>query len=241
MPHIKRPVFMRYDVDLNPTQRRMYDEIKRELKALDAKGEPFASPNVLAALTRLRQICVATPEVVSDYFDEKKDRRILRIKLTEPSTKLDQLMEIIDELQWDEDDKQQLVVFSNFKDPLYLLEERLKKEKIPYLHMQQSDDEQERYQKWHETWPKKEHRVFLSTLQLGSESINLTSARHVCFLDRSWSPKDNQQGIGRVRRPGQEGEPVVINIEAVKTTDQKLENVNTVKMGWFTEIFGDET
>lgn len=78
----------------------------------------------------------------------------------------------------------------------------------------------------------------MSTLQLGSESINLTSARHIIFLDRSWSPKDNSQGIGRVRRPGQEGQPIVINIEAEDTTDQLLEDKNVRKQGWFNEIFG---
>lgn len=240
MPHIQKPIHMRYDVNLSPIQRRMYNEIKAELKALDAKGEPFHSPNVLSALQRLRQICVATPEVISDTFDEKEQRRVIRIKLVEPSSKLDQLMEIIEELEWDDENKQQLVVFSNFKDPLTLLKARLEKAEVPYIHMDVSDNDEERYKKWFVEFPKKEHKVFMSTLQLGGESINLTSARHVVFLDRSWSPKDNSQGIGRIRRPGQEGQPVVINIEANGTTDQKLEHVNAVKQGWFNEVFGNE-
>lgn len=240
MPHIKEPIFMRKDVELSPIQARMYKEIKTELKALDKKGEPFHSPNVLSALQRLRQICVATPEVIKDEYDEKKEKRVMEIRLTEPSSKLDELMEIIEGLQWDDEAKQQLVVFSNFRDPLELLKKRLDTAKISYIHMDQKDDEETRYNKWHDEFPKKEHRVFMATLQLGGESINLTSAEHVCFLDRSWSPKDNNQGIGRVRRPGQQGEPVVINIEAKGTTDQKLERVNKEKEGWFNEIFGDE-
>jgi SNF2 family DNA or RNA helicase len=241
---------MRRDVELSDVQRRMYKEIKSELKALDAKGEPFHSPNVLSALQRLRQICVATPEVVSDEYDPINERRVIRIKLVEPSSKLDELMDIIEELQWDDDEKQQVVVFSNFKDPLELLKARLDpkydkdgkliKEGIPYIHMDVSDSDETRYKKWHDIFPKKEHKVFMSTVQLGGESINLTSARHVVFLDRSWSPKDNSQAIGRIRRPGQEGQPVVINIEAIGTTDQRLEQVNNQKQGWFNEIFADE-
>jgi len=80
----------------------------------------------------------------------------------------------------------------------------------------------------------------MSTLQLGSESINLTPARHVIFLDRSWSPKDNSQGIGRIRRPGQKGQPVVININARKTVDQYIEKVVTEKTEWFRSIFHDD-
>jgi SNF2 family DNA or RNA helicase len=75
---------------------------------------------------------------------------------------------------------------------------------------------------------------------LGGESINLTPARHLVFLDRSWTPKDINQGIGRVRRPGQGGEPVVININARNTTDQRIESVVREKQTWFNELFGKD-
>lgn len=240
MPHIKEPIFVKRPVELNPTQRKMYDEIKNDLKMLDQKGVPIHAPNVISALNRMRQIAVATPELVEDKYDPVLDRRVQRVRLVEPSSKLDEVMELLEELQWDEDAKQQVVVFSNFKDPLKLLKVRLEDKEVPYIHMEESDNDAVRYHKWKELWPTKEHQVFMATLQLGSESINLSTAQHIVFLDRSWSPKDNQQGIGRVRRPGQEGQPVVINIEAERTTDQKLEKTNYDKMGWFHEIFGAE-
>jgi SNF2 family DNA or RNA helicase len=217
----------------------MYDSIVTELETLDKNGTPFSAPTVLAALQRLRQIAVATPEVISDEFDSRTQKRLIRIKLVEPSSKLDALMDVIEELQWDEDAKQQIVVFSNFKDPLNLLEVRLKAQDIPFIHLQTEDNDDERFKKWSVEWPKKEHQVFLSTVSLGGESINLTSAQHICFLDRSWSPKDNSQAIGRVRRPGQEGQPVVVNIEALNTTDQYVEETNIRKDGWFQDIFGN--
>lgn len=251
MPHIKEPIFMRREVELSPTQRKMYNELRTELYTLDQKGVPFMTPNVLALLSRLRQVCVATPEIISDEYDARADRRIVRIKLVEPSSKLDTLMELLDDLEWDDDAKQPVVVFSNFRDPLELLKARFDKanakakemglpEPYPYLHMRQEDNDQTRYEKWAIQFPQLKHRIFMATLQLGSESINLTPAHHVVFLDRSWSPKDNSQGIGRIRRPGQEGQPVVINIEALKTTDQRIEDVNELKQGWFRQIFGDE-
>lgn len=249
MPHIKKPIPIRRDVELNAIQRKMYNAIVQDLETLDENGTPFQVPTVLAALQRLRQVAVATPEVVEDYFDSYKQKRVIKIKLVEPSSKLDDFMEILEELAWDDESKQQVVLFSNFKDPLYLLEERFKaqynkkgelvREAIPYIHLKQSDNDAERYNKWAVEWPKKEHRVFMSTVSLGGESINLTSAQHIVFLDRSWSPKDNMQAIGRVRRPGQEGQPVVINIEAEDTTDQYVESVNIQKNGWFRQIFSN--
>jgi SNF2 family DNA or RNA helicase len=201
----------------------------------------------------LRQICVATPEVVEDYYDPVLERRFQKVRLVEPSSKLDEVMRVLEGLQWDDEKKEPLVIFSNFKDPLELLKARLNKHNTfitengfhddmlyKYIHLDVKDSDVERYRKWHDEFPKLEHRVFMSTLQLGGESINLTPARHVIFLDRSWSPKDNAQGIGRIRRPGQEGQPVVIHINANNTTDQYIEQVNDIKQGWYNQIFGDE-
>lgn len=251
MPHIKEPIFVERDVDLNPIQRKMYDQIKNELRALDQNDVPIHAANVLSLLQRLRAICVATPEVVYDKYDEELDRRVQKIRLVEPSSKLDDVKEIIEGLEWDDEHKAPVVIFSNFVDPLLLLETRFNAAnqaceemgiapEFPYLWMKEKDDDQTRYRKWAELFPSGEYRIFMSTIQLGGESINLTGARHVIFLDRSWSPKDNMQGIGRIRRPGQEGQPIVININARNTTDQYIHAVNDLKRGWFNQIFGDE-
>lgn len=252
-PDIDKPVFTALNVELNATQRKMYNEIKAELQTMDKNGQALYSANVLSMLQRLRQICVGTPEIVADYYDNKLDRRVQKIRLTEPSSKLDALMEVLEGLQWDEEKKEPLVVFSCFKDPLELLKTRLEKHNdfilsngldeslcYPYLHMDVDDSDQERYRKWHDEFPTMKYRVFMSTLQLGGESINLTPAHHLVFLDRSWSPKDNNQGIGRIRRPGQTSVPHIININALKTTDQYIERVVDIKHGWFKEIFHDE-
>jgi SNF2 family DNA or RNA helicase len=251
MPHIKKPIFQARDVDLNPEQRRMYDEIVTLLRMLDKKGVPIHAPNVLVLLQRLRAVCVATPEVVDDYYDEVLERRVQRIKLVEPSSKLDDVMNLISELSWDDEYKAPVVIFSNFVGPLELLQKRFEKAnsncaemglppEFPYIWLKASDDDESRYNKWHDLFPTMQYKVFMSTVQLGGESINLTPARHVIFLDRSWSPKDNTQGIGRIRRPGQEGQPVVININARNTVDRYIEDVNDMKQGWFWTIFGDE-
>lgn len=250
---IQAPLFEPLTVDLNPTQRKMYDDIKSQLQALDQSGTPLYAANVLSLLQRLRQITVGTPEVVADYYDEVQDRRVQKIRLVEPSSKIDEVMNLLEGLRWDEDDKEPLVVFSCFKDPLELLKGRLDKHNVAaermglpedtyykYIHLDVKDSDVERYRKWHDEFPTMQYRIFMSTLQLGGESINLSPARHVVFLDRSWSPKDNAQGIGRIRRPGQTRQPVVIHINAKNTTDQYIEKVNMVKHGWFMQIFGEE-
>lgn len=229
---IKHPIEQQILVELNTTQRRMFDEIKKTLRTLDQQGQPIGSPNVLSQLTRLRQICTATPEVVSSGFDPITQKPFTEIKLTEPSSKLDEVMNILDQIE-----SSKVVVFSNFTDPLKLLSKRLEDAGIGYLHMQQKHSDVERYEIWKIKFPQPQYKVFLSTLALGGESINLTPAKYLIFLDRSWSPKDMLQAVGRLYRPGQKQVPEIIYIDAKRTTDQYVQKKLDTKGGWFDEIF----
>ena len=84
-----------------------------------------------------------------------------------------------------------------------------------------------------------ENQVFLSTLDLGGESINLTCAQYLIFLDRSWSPAKMQQAIGRVYRPGQKNAVEVIYITAKGTVDSYVLSKLVTKENWFNDIFGE--
>ena len=242
-PDLTEPIIEDIYVDLNPTQRRMYNEIRSALMLLDQKGEPLHSPNVLSQLQRMRQIAVATPDVIGDYYDNAEQRRIVKIQLIEPSTKLDAMMEVIEGLEWDAEDKQQIVVFSNFNDPLTMLQNRLNKAGIKWVRLLQKDSDQERYHKW-STFPDKKAQVFLSTIKLGGESIDLTSASYVAFLDMDWAPANNDQAIARVWRPGFDtsvnGAPIVIRLFAKDTVDKYILDTNEMKGKWFKTIFHDD-
>lgn len=237
-PDIQEPIETVIPVDLSPTQRKMYNEIVEFLHTLDMQGVPLHSPTVLSMLNRCRQIAVATPEVTGDKWNEELQRREITVKLTEPSSKLDAAMEVIDGLEWDIERKDQVVVFSNYRQPLELLATRLTNKNIPFLHLRSEMNDGKRYELWHDEWPQQKHQVFLTTLDLGAESINLTSAHRAIFLDQHWSPAKNKQAIGRIYRPGQTGAAQMIYIRANGTVDFRvLETVNE-KMGWFKQIFG---
>lgn len=246
-PHLAEPIYEDMYIELNKTQRSMYDQIKYELMLLDQKGEPLHSPNVLSQLQRLRQICVGTPDVISDEWDEKQERRVVKIRLIEPSAKLDALCEVIDGLQWDDEDRQQIVVFSNFNDPLDLLQTRLDKAGISWLRLRVNDNDSQRYLKWGVEFPKKRHQVFMSTIKLGGESIDLTPASYVSLLDLDWAPMNNEQAIERVWRPSgnvqfdtERPAPIVLRFFAEDTVDQRMIDVNEQKKDWFQAIFGDK-
>jgi SNF2 family DNA or RNA helicase len=241
-PNLTEPIFEDIYIELNDIQRRMYNEITSELRMISQKNEPIHSPNVLSLLMRQRQIADATPEVIADYFDYGDNKRVVKVQLVEPSSKLDALMEVIEGLEWDDEDKQQIVVFSNFNDPLTMLEKRLDKAGVNWIRLLQQDSDQERYRKW-STFPEKKHQVFLSTIKLGGESIDLTSAQYVAFIDQDWAPANNDQAIARVWRPGydaNQGAPIVIRFFAKNTVDKYVFDTNERKAEWFKTIFHDE-
>jgi len=239
-PNIAEPIETVVPVGLSSIQEKMYVQTLEYLYTLDAKGTPLHSPGVLAMLTRLRQITAATPEVIGDEWNNDLGRRVIKIKLVEPSSKLDAAMEVIEGLEWDEDRKDQVVVFSAFKEPLDLLHARLDKKKISVLHMKAEMNEKQRFALWNKDgpWWNKEAQVFLSTLDLGAESINLASAHRAIFLDQLWSPAKNKQAIGRVYRPGQTGAVQLIYIRAENTVDYRVLGAVKEKHGWFQQIFG---
>jgi SNF2-related domain/Helicase conserved C-terminal domain len=240
-PNLTAPIYEDIEVELNAIQRQMYDQIKYELMLLDQKGEPLHSPNVLSQLQRMRQISVATPDVLSDEYDPKQERRVVKIRLIEPSSKLDALMDILDGLQWDDEDKQQIVVFSNFRDPLEMLQKRLDKAGIRWIRLLPEDNDSVRYRKWAVDFPSKNHQVFMSTIKLGGESIDLTPAAYVALLDLDWAPMNNEQAIERVWRPGfdtSKGAPIVLRFFAEDTVDQRMLDMNETKKDWFNMVFG---
>ena len=232
-PDLPPKIRYQYTVELNSTQRRMYNEIRAELQTMDEAGVPFFSPNVLSALSRLRQITSATPRVRGKYWDANREAWSYDIELTEPSSKLDALEDVLRETS------NQCVVFYTHRDVGKLLDIRLRKRRLSSINMLEKDSEQTRLQKVN-SFQSGQAQVFHSTLALGSESITLTAADSVMFIDRDWTPKNNNQGEDRVHRPGQTRPTNVVDFYGRGTTDGYVRHKVKMKDGWFKQIFHEE-
>ena len=211
-------------VDLTPTQRKAYETMRKEMIAWvgNQQEELLAAPVVIAQLTRLQQFAVSYADIDSDG----------RVRLTEPSSKLDALMEILD------DTEDQVVVFSRFRQLVSLLARRLEDRSIPYSRITGDVPNAERAGVV-QRFQRGESRVFIGTIGAGGVGINLHAASIVVFLDRDWSPALNLQAEDRLHRIGQKNAVQVIDIMARKTVDagrhQKLE----IKKSWIAQVLGD--
>src|SRR5579875_169917 len=106
-------------VDLSPQQLRAYNTMKKDMIAWIGKQEEeiLAAPVVIAQLTRLQQFACTYAELSDEG----------RVRMSEPSSKLDRVMEVVDETE------EQVVVFSRFKQVVNLLANRLKEQGTSYV------------------------------------------------------------------------------------------------------------
>jgi SNF2 family DNA or RNA helicase len=219
----KLPLQVR-EVDLLPKQRKAYDQLKKELLAELESGVLMAT-NPLTRMTRLVQLAASYGEV-----DEHGN-----LTLTEPSSKLDALMEILEEIGEDE----QAVVFAESRQLIELAAARLDKAKITKGMITGAIDVHRR-QSAVDDFQGGRSRVILATLGAGGEGITLTAARHSIFLQRSFSLVKNLQAEDRIWRKGQMREVQRIDIMAANTIEQHVFDVGLEKQARLEEICRDE-
>lgn len=179
------------ETPMSPKQAVSYKQMETTLLAM--LNELLVADSPLTQLTRLLQFAAAHAEVVG----RREDGRAI-IELTTPSSKIDDLVDLLDELG-----DEPLAVTAVSRKLLELASVRLDKEKISWgmVSGKQSSYERDqaiaRFQAGHT-------RVIFFTLGAGAEGITLTRANHLLFMQRSFSPLQNSQGEDRVRRIGSE-------------------------------------
>jgi SNF2 family DNA or RNA helicase len=224
------------EVELAPRQRRIYEQMKQDMLAWIGKHEeePVAAPVIIAQLTRLKQFALAYAELKTvKRIHNGVEQEIQVVRLSEPSSKLDAAMEKIAETD------QPIVVFSESKQIIGLLVERLKKAKISYVTLTGDTPQSERGELI-DKFQNGEARVFAGTIGAGGIGITLTAASTVIFLDRAWNPSVNKQAEDRLHRIGQNNAVHVIDIVATDTVDRGRLQRLKLKWSWLRQLLGDK-
>jgi len=208
LPDMPEPV-VRY-VELDGPQKRAYKAMQKEALAWVGANEdqPLPAPVVIAQYRRLQMLADA---YLTEYGPQD-------FKMSLPSAKLETLWDIV------EGTDEPIVVFSQFRQMIvlaynYLLDKPWPDGEVLMMHGQSSAEWKK--ESW-QYFQRGNGRIFLTTIGAGGIGIDLFRASVCVFLDRSWSPAQNEQAEGRLFRAGQKNSVQRFYIEAKDTIDQKV-------------------
>ena len=196
-------------IELTDKQKKLYLAYREQ--ALQMLQEPSQIMNVLAKLTRLRQICCHPGMFVEDY--------------RESTGKLEALLDIISEL---EEAGRRVLVFSQFTTMLDIIEGELNNNGIEYCRLDGGTPQKLR-SKIISDFTEGQATVFLISLKAGGIGLNLTAADTVIHCDPWWNPSVEEQASARVYRIGQKKCVQIIYLIAKGTIEEKINDVKQQK------------
>lgn len=214
----------RMDCPLGEEQRKLYlAELRRSrdqvMKIVQEQGVAKSKMHVLAALTRLRQICCHPTLVGNDSA----------------SGKTETLFELLDPLI---SEGQKVLVFSQFVQMLELLEKECKTRNIPTHILTGATKDRQQVVSAFQSDPNA--GVFLLSLRAAGTGLNLTSSSYVVLYDPWWNPAVEAQAIDRSHRIGQTATVNAYRLIAPGTVEEKIWELQQSKAKTIADVLGEE-
>ena len=196
--------------EMNEEQRNLYlnylARAKQELaEQIKLNGYENTHMQILAALTRLRQICCHPSLFIEGYKDG--------------SSKLDQCIEIIQDAITG---GHKILLFSGYTSMFEIIEKELKKRNIVYFKLTGSTKVDDRIRLVDEFNENPEIKVFLISLKAGGTGLNLTGADMVIHYDPWWNVSTENQATDRAYRIGQKNNVQVYKLITKNSIEEKI-------------------
>lgn len=213
-------------VRLGSSQQKLYDGQVVHMKEQIARQNPEDfnknKLQILAELTRLRQICCDPSLCFENYKGE--------------TAKLEACLELIRSAM---DGGHRILVFSQFTSMLEILREKLSGLKIPFFTITGSTSKEKRLElvrSFNEgTVP-----VFLISLKAGGVGLNLTGADVVIHYDPWWNLAAQNQATDRAHRIGQTKKVTVYKLIAKQTIEEKIQKLQESKKNLADQVINGE-
>lgn len=219
-------------VDLTGRQLKDYRELEKVQTALLGQyNEEFTIEWMIAMWQRLQQMTLGTVQELdwtayNRFWERHADTPWEdlpknpptgpKFVLGEPSPKLDIVMEKIEEAI---DDKSQLVVMTNYREVVKMLEKRCRASRIPISTLHGGMTRQSLRDAAVADFQSGKNRVFVGTIGAAGTAITLTAAHTTLFTDRHWTPGVNRQAEDRIWRYDQRNTCRIWDISARDTVD----------------------
>lgn len=213
-------------VMLEGEQQKLYDAHVKRMKLFLSKQsqEEFSQSKlqILAELTKLRQICCDPALLYEDYH--------------ELSRKICTCIELIRDAA---DSGHKVLVFSQFVSVFERLQKELERNKISYYTLTGSTKKETRMELV-ERFNKDGTNVFCISLKAGGTGLNLTAADMVIHFDPWWNLAVQNQATDRAHRIGQEKVVTVYKIIAKGTVEEKIQHLQERKAQLAEDVLSGE-
>ena len=201
------------ECELSPLQRRLYRGIaeaaRRDVLAkYDEDGAESTTVHVLAALTRLRQVCAHPGLILPEYLEEP-----------EASGKFDAFIETVEEVL---DGGHKVLVFSAFASMLRIMRTALERRSIAFGYLDGSTKDRDRQSEVERFMSDDGPPVFLCSLKAGGVGLTLTAADYVVLYDPWWNPAVERQAIDRTHRIGQTRPVTAYRMVTAGSVEEKI-------------------
>lgn len=206
--------------DLTEEQRLLYLSYVRQARQDIAEdilrlGTEKSRMQILAALTRLRQICCHPGMFLENYGGGSGKEALF--------------LQIMDELKRN---GHRVLVFSQFTSMLEILKEALTEAEFSCFYLNGATKPAER-QAYVKRFNAGEGDLFLISLKAGGTGLNLTGADTVIHFDPWWNPAVEEQASDRAHRIGQEKTVHIIRLLTKGTIEEKIFRLQKKKQDLF--------
>jgi superfamily II DNA or RNA helicase len=197
-------------ITMAPDQRELYETIRAMMhekvtQGIAARGMAQSHLLVLDALLKLRQVC-CDPRLI----------KLPSVRMTGPSSKLDDLMEMVSEMVAE---GRRILLFSQFTSMLDLIKPALNTAGIRFVELRGDTADRATPVRRFEAG---EVPLFLISLKAGGRGLNLTSADTVVHYDPWWNPAVEEQASDRAHRIGQTKSVFVYKLIAADTVEERI-------------------
>ena len=207
-------------ISLSEEERKTYCAcVQATVEKLDGEQGKM---QILAALTRLRQICCDPNLCFENYEGE--------------TSKLDACMELCQAMV---ENGHQILLFSQFTSMLDRIRARLDEASISSFTLQGSTTKEKRA-KLVKAFNAGAAPVFLISLKAGGTGLNLTAADIVIHFDPWWNQAAQDQATDRAHRIGQQAHVQVYKLIAKDTIEEKILELQEKKAALMDTISGAE-
>jgi superfamily II DNA or RNA helicase len=208
------------ELDLNPKHKKIYQTyLQRERQKVLGLLDDMTKNRfeIFRSLTLLRQASLDVSLVDDAHAGV-------------PSTKLDALMEMLDDIVAD---GHRVLVFSQFTRFLAMARDRLDRAGLAHCYL---DGRTRQRPAVIAEFREGTAPVFLISLKAGGFGLNLTEADYCILLDPWWNPATEAQAVDRIHRIGQTRKVMVYRLVAKDTLEEKVMALKAKKAALFANV-----